>query len=78
MNARGLKGDVLGMDAPTANRRREKSPDSCCWLRLFMFDNRSLRGDISLVALIALIIFLVVSLVTYHPADPTAQLAPPP
>ncbi len=42
-----------------------------------MFDNRSLRGDISLVGLVALIIFLTVSLFTYDPADPTAPLAPP-
>ncbi len=42
-----------------------------------MFDNRSLRGDISLVALIALIIFLTVSLVTYDPADRTAQFVAP-
>ena len=42
-----------------------------------MFDNRSLRGDISLVGLVALIIFLAVSLFTYDPADRTAQLATP-
>jgi hypothetical protein len=34
-----------------------------------MFDNRQLRLDLCAVGLLALVVFLSVSLCTYHPAD---------
>ncbi|MCO6456076.1 MAG: DNA translocase FtsK 4TM domain-containing protein, partial [Pirellulaceae bacterium] len=40
-----------------------------------MFENRNLRHDLFALGLLALVVFLGVSLITYDPADPVAQVA---
>ena len=42
-----------------------------------MLENRSLRLDLLALALLGLVVFLAVSLVTYEPADPVGQLVAP-
>lgn len=42
-----------------------------------MLENRNLRLDLTALGLVALIIFLTCSLVTYHPNDPVGPLPPP-
>jgi S-DNA-T family DNA segregation ATPase FtsK/SpoIIIE len=42
-----------------------------------MFEQRNLRLDLTALALVAVILFLTVSLLTYHPHDPVGPLPPP-
>ena len=42
-----------------------------------MFENRSLYLDLFALGLLALVVFLAISLATYDPADPVAQMIPP-
>src|SRR5688572_3933018 len=42
-----------------------------------MFENRNLRLDLAALALLALVVFLAISLATYSPADPLPHLVAP-
>lgn len=65
------------MDAPPVRRRPVFAADVPFPRDASMLENRSLRLDLLALALLGMVVFLTVSLVTYEPADPIGRLVAP-
>ena len=63
------------MDAPTARRRPISVAGPALDSARLMFENRNLRHDLFALGLLAVVVFLGVSLATYDPADPVTEVA---